>query len=188
MTNLMDVVERESRLKNENKDCAVRAVSIATDYEYDSAHYVFQLCGRRPRKGTPWEVTEKAVRLLEHRMIDVTHQFESRTVRTLEREMRWVKGKFLVRVYRHVLPVVDGRVFDWTKGRRHRVKAVYKLIEVDNDFHKADLRNLVYTRPGQQVTGRDVTGLYRRIGNRVPPGFTRIILTTDHNGPIFYAA
>jgi hypothetical protein len=136
MTDVFADVLCESKRHNEHKDCAVRAVAVATDYEYDDVHYAFSICGRVPRRGTRWEITEKVVKLLRHRMIDVTHQFKARTVRTLEREMRHHTGRYIVRVNRHLLPVVDGKVHDWSQGRLHRIIAVYRLEETDSDFHR----------------------------------------------------
>lgn len=135
MSNILETVVQGSKAKNEYKDCAVRAVSIACNYTYDDTHYAFQCCGRRHRRGTRWEIIEKVVELLRFRMVDVTDHFSSRTVRTLEREMRGRRGSYLVRVYKHVLPVVNGKVYDWTKGRLHRVNRVFKLVEVTETFH-----------------------------------------------------
>lgn len=136
MSDVLETVVQASNRHNEHRDCAVRALAIAGDYEYDDVHYVFHLCGRLNRKVTPWHVTEKAVKMLRFRMVDVTGWFESRTVRTLELEMRYRPGRYLVRVSRHLLPVVDGKVHDWTKGRLHRIISIFKLEETDIDFHR----------------------------------------------------
>lgn len=194
MTDILETVVQESRRLHENRDCAVRAVAIATDYSYEDVHYTFGLCGRKSRRGTPWEVTEKAVRLLRYRMIDKTFAISSRTVRTLERELRWSDHSYLVRVNRHLLPVVKGRVYDWTKGRLHRIIQVHRLVEVSEEFHKAELRNLVWTdvhnswaeREGLVTTGgEDVTFMYSQVGLSMTGGIKRIILTTDNKGPVF---
>lgn len=136
MTDTLETVVQASKQHREHRDCAVKALAIAGDYEYDDVHYVFQLCGRRNRKGTPWEVTEKAAKMLRFRMVDVTSHFNARTVRNLERELRWCKGRYIIRVSRHLLPLVDGKVHDWTKGRLHRIISVFKLEETDPEFHR----------------------------------------------------
>ena len=140
MSTVLDAVEQESNRRREDRDCAVRAVAIAADYEYDDVHYVFGRCGRVSRRGTQWHTTEKAIRMLRFKLVDVTDQFDSRTVRSLENEARWIKGRFLVKVRGHVLPLVDGIVHDWTQGRLHRIVAVYQLVEVDAEFHARNVR------------------------------------------------
>ena len=200
MDDILETVMRESNHLREHLDCAVRAVAIATDYEYDDVHYAFGVCGRLPRRSTPWHITERVVKLLRFRMVDVTDQFDARTVRTLEREMKHNRGRYLVRVSRHVLPVVDGCVYDGTKGRLHRIVYIYKLVEVSEEFHQADKRNLVYI--GKiPAEGEDVTRLYLQMNNRLPsiandfrctpflfklpPPHTHILLTQDEQGPVF---
>jgi hypothetical protein len=185
MTEIFKNIETESLSRNEHRDCAVKAVSIATGYEYDDVHYVFEVCGRKPRKGTQFYVTEKAVKLLKFRMIDVTKHFKSKSVRTLEREIKDCKGNFLVRVTNHLLPVVDGKVHDWTSGRCHRIVSIHMLREVSREFHKADLRNIVCVNIDEQQVGKDVTKFYKLIGNRMPSNCSKIILTEDEFGPVF---
>ena len=185
MTDKFKRILAESKKKNEHRDCAVRAVAIATDYEYDDTHFVFETCGRRRRKGTPWGVTEKAVHLLRFRMIDVTDQFSSKTVCTLEREMRWRRDSYLVRVSRHVLAVKGGRVHDWTQGRRHRIISIYKLVEVSEEFHRADQRNIVHLVDDTPDGAEDVSALYRQTNNRWQVNCKKIVLTKDVEGPVF---
>ena len=126
-------ITKASHSKNEKNDCAVCALAIACDYDYDDVHWILKLCGRKNRRSTLWDTTEKALALLRFRTIDVTSRFRARTIRTLEREMRGVKGNYLVRVRRHVLPIVDGQVHDWTKGRCHRIRYILRLEETDKD-------------------------------------------------------
>jgi len=135
---ILETIVQESENKNEDKDCAVRALAIATDYTYDDVHYVFELCGRVHRQGTSTHMTKRAAKMLRFSMIDVTDWYEARTVRTLERELGY--GRYIVRVNRHMLPIVNGRVYDWTKGRLHRILEIYKVVETDIEFHE---RNMV---------------------------------------------
>jgi hypothetical protein len=50
-----------------------------------------------------------------------------KTVVTAARVLR--RGKYLVRIRRHVLAIVDGQVHDWTDGRQHRVQQVFEIIQ-----------------------------------------------------------
>lgn len=188
---LLKTIDQKSVSHNEKNDCAVRAVSIVTNYSYDDVHYIFSLCGRKQRHGTKWETTEKAVRLLRFRMVEITNTYSSRTIRTLERELkRRGKNRLLVRVRGHVLPVVNGKVYDWTSGRCHRIQKVYRLVEVSEEFHQAEKRNIVYTSPVSEFEVDttnlvDVTSLYKQVGCRLIGNIQQVFLTTDKVGPVF---
>jgi hypothetical protein len=133
-------VLRESRLRRERRDCTVKALALATDYTYDDAHYALSLAGRRRHRGARTNIVKKAAQLLRFDMVDVTSQFSARTIRTLEREMKWHSGRYIVRVQGHMLAVVDGKVYDKvTKGRLHRVCEVYKMVETDPEFHERNM-------------------------------------------------
>lgn len=111
---------------NESRDCAVKAVAIATGTEYEVVHAMLKAAGRRNRKGTFRAQTDKVIGQLGFTQIDVTHQVRGRTVRTVEGEL--AGGNYMVFVARHVLAVTDGVVQDWTAGRQHRIKNVIKII------------------------------------------------------------
>ena len=128
-----DALSQASRSMQEWNDCAVIATAIATGYEedYEGVRYAFELCGRRPRSGTPFHITKKVVGLLDCTIEEVTHHFSSRTIRTLEREMRHRKGRYLVRTggrtVGHLVAIKDGKVMDWSKGRCKRIKEIYRV-------------------------------------------------------------
>jgi hypothetical protein len=188
--NVLETIVRESRRKNEAKDCAVRAMAVLTEYDYDDVHYTFGLCGRITQRGTDWHVIEKAAKLLRFEMVDVTNNFfDARTVRTLGRIMRYHRGRYLIRVRGHVLPIVNGTVYDWTKGRLHRILSIHKMVEVTKEFQQAQGRNLCRvdgTVNLDQITN-DVTHVYNQVGLTVPSGCRRVYLTSDEGGPVFRA-
>ncbi len=109
---------------NEKNDCAVRAVAIITGKSYTEIHQVFARCGRRHR-GRTWHHTTTLV-LMHLGIKTVPVLFKGKTIRTLARELP--KGYYLVRIRNHMLAIKDGRVCDWTEGRLHRVKEVYKVL------------------------------------------------------------
>jgi hypothetical protein len=136
---MFEELMQRSESVNEKNDCVVKALSILTDYDYDDVRYVLGLCGRKPKRGCDFRVTSKAIGLLRHKIIDVSDYFSSRTVRTLEREMQGVKGRYLVRVRRHMLAVVDGKVHDWSRGRCHRIREIYQIKETDKEWHMKNI-------------------------------------------------
>lgn len=111
---------------NESRDCAVKAVAIATGTEYEVVHAMLKAAGRRNRHGTYRAQTDKVIGQLGFTQIDVTHQVRGKTVRTVEGEL--TGGNYMVFVAQHVLAVTDGVVQDWTAGRQHRIKNVLKII------------------------------------------------------------
>ena len=113
-----------SKKRNETKDCAVKAVAAVSNLSYDYIHQVFQECGRKHRKGTPFRITREVLKILN--IWADPHQFKAKTITALGRELP-AKGRFLVRTSGHILAAVDGKVIDWTEGRRHRIQQVYKV-------------------------------------------------------------
>jgi len=129
-----DIVQRESEALNERNDCTVKAVSIACQVPYSEAHGYLKALGRR--KGCGWFPNNHQRRKrghvsgyidnldflgIEYEKVSVV----SSTVSQIERELR--TGHYMVHVSGHVLALVNGKVQDWTAGRRHRIVSVYKI-------------------------------------------------------------
>ena len=129
----------------ENKDCSVKAISIACDVPYAEVHALLKKLGRKDGKGTPLTACEKAIMELgfkirewsfdEHRdMIDTYpsphNGLRSITTHHLRRfpqawagchpNMIWVTA-------RHMLAVKDGVVRDWSINRALRVKRIWEI-------------------------------------------------------------
>ena len=117
-------ISKDSVSLNENKDCAVRAVTAVSNLPYPYVHKVFEECGRMPRKGTPMGVTKAVLQKLNIIVEEVKPK--AKTVRTLGYILP-EKGRFLVRTRNHILGCVNGEVIDWTDGRLHRVREMYKI-------------------------------------------------------------
>ena len=140
-------LQEASRELNETNDCAVKAVALVTGASYIEAHAALKSIGRKNRQGTFFDDTKTALKMLGKQHFNATNQFKSRTVRTLERELAKYKGTFLIRVRRHVLACVDGKIIDWTAGRQFRVKEVYVVKERgDNTFWKKEDHRIAPTR------------------------------------------
>lgn len=121
-------VHSESRLHNERKDCSVIAVVLTTGLPYRVVHEMFAFCGRKPRKGTPWDITERVMKELGFTLEPI--EVESRTIRTLVRELRVTlpEGRCIIRVRKHLASYVDGSIEDWSAGTCKRIKDCF-LVE-----------------------------------------------------------
>lgn len=119
-------VTEQSRHHNETNDCAVKAVAIACNVAYSTAHAALKKHGRRDRKGTFHYTTFEAIKELGFKADRVTLN-NKRTMRTVGFDCP--RGRCLVFVHKHVAAMVDGKVQDWSAGRCHRVKSVYVITD-----------------------------------------------------------
>jgi len=122
-------LETASTLHAENNDCAVKALAIVTGADYATAHAALAAAGRKRGKGTTQPQQIAALKRLGFRR--VAAPYTSKTVKTLAREMRCVPGVYTAHVRSHVLAIKDGAVLDWTAGRQHRMKALYRIVPID---------------------------------------------------------
>ena len=119
-----DKVSQKSNEFRETNDCAVKALSIATDTAYSVIHKLLKLQGRPNRQGTYTYQQNAVIEQLGFKLEKI--EIKSKTVTTLEREN--LKGYNLVYVNRHVLAVVNGSIEDWTQGRRYRIIQGYRVV------------------------------------------------------------
>ena len=111
----------------EKKDCAVRAVTMATYQDYEFVWKIFNDLGRKPGCGTPWTLIWKALDKLGRKVENVTNEYRATTVGQLGRELT-KHDNILVSTSGHILCANEGQIHDWTKGRRHRIKAIYRVL------------------------------------------------------------
>lgn len=111
---------------NETRDCAVKATAFACEISYEETHAALKAVGRKHRKGTPNHLTRKVIK--KHGLKTEKYEHRAKTVRTLARELRFVRGTFLVWTHGHILCIKNGKVMDWTKGRLHRVLFVERVV------------------------------------------------------------
>ena len=109
----------------ETNDCSVKAVSIACDVSYSVAHKALRLQGRPNGKGVNMLQIIRAVVSIGYSMERVV--FRAKTVATIGRDSNLYNGYYIANVRGHVAAVVNGKVEDWTDGRRHKLLAVYKI-------------------------------------------------------------
>jgi len=120
----LKTIAKESKRLNEKRDCAVRAVTAISNLPYHYVHKAFADSGRIRGHVTQFTVTEKTLKKLN--IWIEPHTFTAKTIVSLGKELP-KKGRYLVRTSGHILAAVDGEIMDWTKGRRHRIKQVYKV-------------------------------------------------------------
>lgn len=110
----------------ERADCAVRAVAIATGEGYPMAHYALECQGRQMGEGTLLCDILTAVEELGYTWTKIeSEDIPARTPTTLERLN--MQGQYIVNFRGHVAAMVDGKVLDWTAGRRHRILRMYRI-------------------------------------------------------------
>jgi hypothetical protein len=117
--------ERLSSQMRERNDCAVKAVSILCDVPYKVAHKALQNEGRKNRGGSAEFWIRCAINALGFKIEAV--QVSALTIATIESDIAVQKGFYFVMVRGHIASIVNGRVEDWTRGRRHKVLSVRQV-------------------------------------------------------------
>jgi len=111
----------------ENNDCTVKALAIVTELDYSTVHAAFAKAGRKPRKGANRAISAKAAKLLGFHMEQVDSHISARTAITIEREPSLQSGRYVIGMTRHLAAMIDGKLVDWSEGRRKKINAVYAL-------------------------------------------------------------
>ena len=125
---------------NEDNDCTVISMSVVCGMPYAEAHAILAKAGRKPRKGFSRFKVHNEIRQLGFTITEIPsakveswqvpsfiHQFESKTVRTLERELAQHYGgcKILIYVAGHVAGWNGKEIVDWSAGRQQRIQSMY---------------------------------------------------------------
>ena len=114
--------QQASKSRREDNDCAVIAVSIVSNHPYDYVHEIFRQHGRKNRRGTPRHMTRSVVRELGMFM-EGPIEFEGKTIKSLRLPK---DGRFLIVTRGHILAAINGKICDWTSGRKHRPKCIWR--------------------------------------------------------------
>lgn len=115
----------QSRLQyGEENDCLVRAFSVVTRMNYEDAHALVELSGRKKGKG--WYLV-KAIRIAEQLGLNFKRiAFKSRfSVSTFAKLNP--KGRYIVTHKGHAFPIIDGEIID--ANPRKFVLEIYKFDE-----------------------------------------------------------
>ena len=95
------------RFDFETNDCTVRAIVNTCDISYDEAWLIMQKIGRKPRRGANFNIF---IRLYRERFNIEELRLPPLTLNTIIPIM--IKGKYIIRIKRHVFAVVDGKILD----------------------------------------------------------------------------
>ena len=115
---------QQQEIKKEYNDCSVKAIAIATNQPYIKAHTVLQKMGRKNRKGCmPYQILA-SVKEMGFSYKDCGRL--AKTVTTLEAAVSPSK-RYMCFVKGHVLAIINGKIEDWTEGRRYHVQTVMEI-------------------------------------------------------------
>lgn len=112
----------------ESGNCTAIAMSALLDQDFDVSVYALrEFTGKAPGE-FGWPSYRRAFEGLGYQL-EKTTSFTAKTVTTLERDPALKQGRYLVSVSggRHAVALVDGKVIDWTEGRRHRIEKIWKV-------------------------------------------------------------
>lgn len=121
--------QRISKEMGEWSDCTVKAIAIACDKPYRMVHAMLKEEGRKDRRGCFQPEQFRTINRLGYKLTRVEGEAPFRfggTVTTLPKRLP-SKGNYIAYVRGHIIAVKDGKIEDWTEGRRHRILEVYKV-------------------------------------------------------------
>lgn len=114
---------------NDRNACTLIAYAVAAQKDIRKVRRFFKVMGRRDRCGmipSKWkDVYNRGGLTL------VPFQCNAKTIGKVTQHLPQ-KGTYLVHTTSHVATVRDGVLEDWSEGRRHRIKQVFK-VSFDSD-------------------------------------------------------
>tara|TARA_R110000803_G_scaffold126004_1_gene193482 strand:+ start:282 stop:674 length:393 start_codon:yes stop_codon:yes gene_type:complete len=110
----------------DKNNCSVVAVAVSTGVAYGAAFKALEKAGRVRKRGATTGQIRKALDYLGYTTRTVEKDFK--TVRTVTDRLPST-GNFLAYTPSHVLSIRNGRVMDWTEGRRQRIYSVTEVIK-----------------------------------------------------------
>lgn len=120
---------KAGRYAGERNDCTVIAVSIACRVPYNKAHAALGSYGRKRGRGANSTQWLGACRYLgcQWEQVNVGTQPNGSGWTGCTIGRRFPRGYYLVRFRGHLAAMVNGKVEDWTDGKRNRVIDVYRV-------------------------------------------------------------
>ena len=110
----------------DTNNCSVVAVAVSTGVAYGAAFKALEKAGRARGKGATTGQIREALDYLGYTTRTVVEYFK--TVRTVTDYLPST-GNFIAYTQGHVLSIRNGRVIDWTEGRRHKVYTASEVIK-----------------------------------------------------------
>lgn len=116
------------RYYRDDNMCTVIALAAATGIAYGKAFNVYKRLGRRTGRGTYKTVQEVALSQLGYRL-ELVPYHGCKTIGKAA-SMLPKTGAFWVYIKGHVACVNNGKMFDWSENRKHRVQAIYRVVKI----------------------------------------------------------
>lgn len=118
----------EAQARKDKKDCAVRALCVATGQPYGVVYDYFKSLGRRDGYGTPFDMINRAISKYDLNTMEVTVAVrkQAKTVKTFQRVCNPI-GIFLIYTSGHILCIKHGVVEDWTNNRACHIQKVIQI-------------------------------------------------------------
>ncbi len=113
----------------DKNDCSIRSLATATGCTYEQASAVFSAAGRRLKKGTDLETSERVY----EEWLGMTRIEEARDCRLRDFMAAFPRGKYIVHRRGHAFAVVDGILHDWERGLTGEgsvVKMAWRVTEI----------------------------------------------------------
>ena len=113
----------------ERADCTVIATAIACRIPYPEAHEMVRMMGRPNRQGFYTNIIAESLPQFGYEAIELKRIKQKNgslyTPKTIGKKLK--SGYYICQVNGHAFAVVNGVVEDWTDGRRHRIKRIWKI-------------------------------------------------------------
>ena len=138
-------LQKSSQSMGEANDCTVKALAVVCRVGYQMAHKALADQGRKPRKGCYPHQQIAAIEALGFKVAKSEGGYTSDYRRYMSNAMprqhngsRYTastigklcaKGYWLAWTKGHVLAVHNGKVIDWTEGRKHQIQHIVKIVK-----------------------------------------------------------
>jgi len=124
------VCQSISASMNERNDCTVKALAITAGIEYQQAHRILAVLGRKNSRGLRCEhhtmVNKmRAAVMMADKIVSKAEYPQGLTLKTIG---QWrPHGSWLVFTSGHVAAMIDGKVDDWAADSKRRVKYMIRV-------------------------------------------------------------
>ena len=130
-------IEAASISHNERKDCTVVAMALALDLDYKTVHSAMAIAGRKHGKACNFSVIGRKAAADLGFLMETLLDYSAKTMITAERDPKLAKGRYIIQIRRHVAALIDGKVIDWSQGRRKIINRIYTFTPMARAVAKA---------------------------------------------------
>jgi len=120
-------VKEASWKSGESRDCTVRSIALTTGEGYEMAHYALEEQGRVRRMSTSICSMFDACKSLGYKMERMKPEEYAGAKTAISAARMNLPGRYILSFSGHVAAMIDGKVLDWTEGRRHRIERIYRV-------------------------------------------------------------